>query len=71
MGKSNKTGKTLTCMVTGLSGGGRFPCVFHTVELTQLSVKKGCRDIPEISRVLKKGRKLVTHFSDPQYLSTR
>ena len=45
-------------MVAGLSAGGRFPCVCHTLEL---SVKKGC-DIPEISCVLKKSSKLVAHF---------
>jgi hypothetical protein len=46
-------------MVAGLSAGGRFPCVCHTIEL---SVKKGC-DICEISCVLKKASKLVAHFS--------
>ena len=46
-------------MVAGLSAGGRFPCVCHTIEL---SVKKGC-DIREISCVLKKASKLVAHFS--------
>jgi hypothetical protein len=45
-------------MVAGLSAGGRFPCVCHTIEL---SVKKGC-DIHEISCVLKKVSKLVAHF---------
>ena len=58
MGKTNKTGKTLTCMVSGLSSGDRFPCVCHTVEL---SVKKEF-DVPEISCVLNKVSKLVTHF---------
>ena len=59
MSKSNKTWKTLTHMVSGLSAGTRIPCVCHTVEL---SVKKGS-DIREISCVLKKASKLVAHFS--------
>ena len=59
MGKSKKTGKTLVDMVTGLSAVVRFPYVCHTVEL---SVKKGF-DIPEISCVLMKTIKSVTHFN--------
>ena len=60
MDKSNNpvTGKASKHKVTGLSPGDRFPCVCHTVEL---SVKKEF-DIPEISCVLNKVSKLVTHF---------